>query len=189
MIPEPWQLMRAGLPSLHFEGRIIHLAAMGREDSADHTISPHPGSSSHLNLTPERCYLSVARLTVLTMRTWPHFCLCYLELSIRLGLWDQAEGICLLDGFLLLYNLRHEQALWTLQFCFPQAGKNGAYSAQMLEEYKIAAHGKNSINHCLSIAFHIYLVSLSVPGAVCCHAQVPSASLRATQCLPASMCN
>lgn len=157
LIPEPWQLTEDGLASLHFEGNIIHLAATEREDSADHTIPPHLDSSSHLNLTPGRCYLSIARLAVLTAQTWPHFCLCYLELSIRLGLWDQAEGICLLDGFLLLYNLRREQALQTLQLCFPQERKNGAYSANMLGEYKIVAHGKNSINHCLTIASHIYL--------------------------------
>lgn len=113
------------------------------------------------------------------MQTWPHFCLCYLELSIRPRLEDQAEGIGLLDGFTLLCNLRHERALWILQFCFPQEGNNGAYSAETLEEYKVAARGKNSINHCLAIACHIYLVSLSVPGAVCCHSQVPSASLKA----------
>lgn len=179
--------MRAGLASLHFEGRITHFVATGREGRILLTtlsFSPHPGSSSHLNLTPERCYLSEARLTVLTMQTWPHFCLCYLELGIRLGLWDQAEDICLLDGLLLFYKLRHERALWTLQFCFPQEGKNGAYSAKMLEEYKTAARGTNSINHCLTIAFHIYLVSLSLCTRCCLLPHSGSISLPQSNTMP-----
>lgn len=114
------------------------------------------------------------------MQTWPHFCLCYPELSIRPKFRDQEEGICLVDDFLLLCNLRHEQALWTQQFCLPQEKHNGAYAAEMLGEYKIAARGKNSINHGLTIAFHIHLVSPSVPDAVCRHTQVPSVSLQAT---------
>lgn len=85
-----------------------------------------------------------------------------------------------MDDFLPLCNLRRERALWTRQFWLPQEGHNGAYAAEMLGEYKIAARGKNSINHGLTIAFHIHLVSLSVPDAVCRHPQVPSVSLKTT---------
>lgn len=85
-----------------------------------------------------------------------------------------------MDDFLLLCNLRHEQALWSRQFCLSQEGHNGAYAVEMLGEYKIAARGKNSINHGLTIAFHIHLVSPSVPDAVCRHTQVSSVSLQAT---------